>query len=162
MKSFSRVRLLATPWTSAYQAPPSMGFSRQHASEVMLKIIQPRLQQYVNCNLPGVQARFRKGSGSRDQIANIRWIIKKARKFQKNISVQFSSVAQSCLSVINEAEVDVFLELSCFFDDPTNVGNFISGSSSVFSKSNLNIWKFSVHIRLKHSLENFEHYFTSM
>ena len=56
-----------------------------HASKVMLKILQARLQQYVNCKLPDVQAGFRKGRGTRDQIANIRWIIKKAREFQKNI-----------------------------------------------------------------------------
>ena len=52
---------------------------------VMLKILQARLQQYVNCELPDVQAGFRKGRGTRDQIANIHWIIKKAREFQKNI-----------------------------------------------------------------------------
>ena len=56
-----------------------------HASKVMLKILQARLQQYVNCELPDVQAGFRKGRGTRDQIANICWIIKKAREFQKNI-----------------------------------------------------------------------------
>ena len=55
--------------------------------------------------------------------------------------------------VINEAEVDVFLELSCFFHDPTDVGNLISGSSA-FSKFTLNIWKFLVHILLKPLLEN--------
>ena len=60
--------------------------------------------------------------------------------------------------VVNEAKVDVFLELSCFFDDPTDVGNLISGSSA-FSKSSLNIWKFLLHVLLKHGLENFEHYF---
>ena len=54
-----------------------------HASKVMLKILQARLQQYVNCELPDVQAGFRKDRGARDQIANIRWIIAKARKFQK-------------------------------------------------------------------------------
>ena len=63
--------------------------------------------------------------------------------------------------VINKTEVDVFLELSCFFDDPLDVGNLITGSSA-FSKTNLNIWKFTVHILLKPSLENFEHYFTSV
>ena len=62
------------------------------------------------------------------------------------------------LGVISKAEVYVFLELSCFFDDPTDVGNLISGSSA-FSKSSLNIWKFTVHILLKPGLENFEHYF---
>ena len=61
--------------------------------------------------------------------------------------------------IVNKAEVDVFLELSCFFDDPTNVGNLISGSSD-FSKSSWTIWKFIVQILLKSGLENFEHYFT--
>ena len=63
--------------------------------------------------------------------------------------------------VVNKAEVDVFLELSCFFDDPADVGNLISGSSS-FSKSSLNIRKFTVHVLLKPGLEDFEHYFASM
>ena len=63
--------------------------------------------------------------------------------------------------IINKAEVDYFLELSCFFDDSMDVGNLISGSSA-FSKSSLNIWKFTVHILLKPGLENFEHYFASM
>ena len=56
-----------------------------HTSKVMLKILQARLQQYMNRKLPDVQAHFRKGRGTRDQIANIRWIIEKAREFQKNI-----------------------------------------------------------------------------
>ena len=56
-----------------------------HHSKVMLKILQARLQQSVNCELPDVQAGFRKGKGTRDQIANIHWIIEKAREFQKNI-----------------------------------------------------------------------------
>ena len=64
-------------------------------------------------------------------------------------------------SIVNEAEVDVFLEVSCFFDDPTDAGNLISDSSA-FSKSSLNIWKFMVHILLKPVLENFEHYFASV
>ena len=60
-----------------------------HASKVMLKILQARLQQYVNCELPDVQAGFRKGRGTRDQIANIHWIIEKAKEFQQNISFCF-------------------------------------------------------------------------
>ena len=56
-----------------------------HTSKVMLKILQARLQQYVNRELPDVQDGFRKGRGTRDHIANIHWIIKKARKFQENI-----------------------------------------------------------------------------
>ena len=63
--------------------------------------------------------------------------------------------------VINKAELDVFLELSCFFDDPTDIGNLISGSSGLF-KSSLNIWKFMVHVLLKPGLENFERYFASV
>ena len=63
--------------------------------------------------------------------------------------------------IVNKAKVDVFLELSCFFDDPVYVGNLISGSS-VFSKSSLNILKFTVHVLLKPGLENFEHYFASV
>ena len=57
-----------------------------HASKVMLKILQAKLQQYVNWELPDVQAGFRKGRGTRDQIANIHWIIDKAREFQENIT----------------------------------------------------------------------------
>ena len=60
---------------------------------------------------------------------------------------------------VNKAEIDVFMELSCFFDDPVDVGNLFSGSSA-FSKSSLNIWKFMVYVLP--GLENFEHYFTSM
>ena len=65
----------------------------------MLKILQPRLQQYVNREFPDVQAGFRKVRETRDQIANIHWIIKEGREFQKKISVQFSSVAQSCPTI---------------------------------------------------------------
>ena len=63
--------------------------------------------------------------------------------------------------IVNKAEIDVFLELSCFINDSVDAGNLISGSSA-FSKSSLNIWKFMVHKLLKPCLENFEHYFTSM
>ena len=62
---------------------------------------------------------------------------------------------------VNKSEIDVFLQLSSFFDDPVDVGNLISGSSA-FSKTSLNIWKFTVHVLLKPGLENFKHYFASM
>ena len=63
--------------------------------------------------------------------------------------------------LVNKAEIDDFLELSCFFDDPADIGNLISCSSAFF-KTSLNIWKFSVHVLLKPGLENFEHYLTSV
>ena len=68
-----------------------------HASKVMLKILQARLQQYVNCELPDVQAGFRKGKGTRDQIANIRWIIEKVREFQKKICFIDYATAFDCV-----------------------------------------------------------------
>ena len=63
--------------------------------------------------------------------------------------------------IVNKAEIDAFLELSCFFDDPVDVGNLISGSSA-FCKTSLNIWKFMIHVLLKPGLENFEHCLTSV
>ena len=88
---------VATDWKRSVFIPiPKKGNAKEcsnyhtiafisHASKVMLKILQARLQQYVNCELPDVQAGFRKGRGTRDKIANICWIIEKTRKFQKNI-----------------------------------------------------------------------------
>ena len=68
-----------------------------HVSKVMLKILQARLQQHVNCNLADVQAGFRKGRGTRDQIANIHWIMEKVREFQKNIYFCFIDYAKTFL-----------------------------------------------------------------
>ena len=73
------------------------------ASKVMLKILQARLQQYVNCELPDVQAGFRKGRETRDQIANILWIMEKAREFQKNI----------CFCFIDYAKAFVWITINC-------------------------------------------------
>ena len=74
-----------------------------HVSKVMLKILQARLQQYMNHELPDVLAGFRKGRGIRDQIANICWIIEKAREFQKNIYFSFIDYAKAfdCVITIN-------------------------------------------------------------
>ena len=108
-----------------------------HDSKVMLKILQARLQQYVNRECPDVQAEFRKGRGTKDQIANICWIVGKSNRIpEKHL-----------------------LLLHWLWSN--NVGNLISGFSA-FSKTSLNIWKFSVCILLKPSLENFEHYFASV
>ena len=78
----------------------------------------------------------------------------------QNFPVYCDPHSQS-FGIVNKAEMDVFLELSCFFHDSADVGNLISGSSA-FSKTSLNIWKFTVHASLKPGLENFEHYFTSV
>ena len=82
---------------------PSIKNAPTHASKVMLKVLQARLQQYVNRELPDVKAGFRKGRGNRDQIANIHWIIEKAREFQKNISFCFIDYAKAfdCWITIN-------------------------------------------------------------
>ena len=81
-------------WTDVHETVQEAGIKTipkekkcTHASKVMLKILQDRLQQYVNCELPDVQASFRKDRGTRDQIANIRWIMEKAREFQKKTSI---------------------------------------------------------------------------
>ena len=74
-----------------------------HTSKIMLKILQARLQHYMNRELPDVQAGVRKGRGTTDQIANIHWIIKKAREFQKNI----------CFCFINYAKAFVWITINC-------------------------------------------------
>ena len=81
--------------------------------------------------------------------------------FLKNFSQFIVIHTVKGFSIVNEEEEDIFLEFSCFFDDPTDVGNLISGSSA-FSKSSLNIWKFMVHTLFKPGLEDFEHYCASM
>ena len=73
-----------------------------HASKVMLKILQASLQQYINHEFPDIQAGFRKGKGTRDQIANIHWIMEKAREFQKNIYFCFIDCAKDfdlCITI---------------------------------------------------------------
>ena len=90
-----------------------------HASKVILKILQARLQQYVNCELPDVQAGFKKGRGTRDQIANIQWIIRKAREFQKIIYFCFIDYAKAFECVDHNKlwkilkEMDILDHLTC-------------------------------------------------
>ena len=81
------------------------------ASKVMLKILQARLQQYVNPELQDVQAGFRKGRGTRDQIANIRWIMEKAREFQKNIYFCFIDYAKAFDCVDHNKRWKIFKRL---------------------------------------------------
>ena len=154
----------------------------------MLKILQARLQQCVNQEVPVVQAVFRKGRGNKRPNCQHFWSIEKEREFQENIYFCFIDYAKgfdcvyhnklwhilkemgipehiTCvlrnLYIGQEAKTDTFLEFPCFLYNPANVGNLISGSS-VFSKPNLYIWKVLVHILLKPSLKDFEHYLTSM
>ena len=93
-------------WKRCFHSNPKKGNAKEcsnyhtvalisHTSKVMPKILQARLQHYVNHELPGIQAGFRKGRGTRDQIANIHWIIKKAREFQKNIYFCFIDYAKA-------------------------------------------------------------------
>ena len=119
VQSLSRVWLFAAPWQiwktqqwpqdwkrSVFIPIPKKGNAKECSnyltvalisltSKVMLKILQPRFQQYMNCELPDVQAGFRKGRRTRVQIANIYWIIKRAREFQKNIYFCFIDYAKT-------------------------------------------------------------------
>ena len=105
---------------SAFTPIPKKGNAREcsnygtivlisHASKVMLKILPARLQQYVNCEFPDVQAGFRKGRGTRDQIANIHWIVKKTREFQKNICFCFIDYAKALLWI----SLIVWITINC-------------------------------------------------
>jgi len=85
--------------------------SFHNASKVMLKILQARLQQYMNCELPDVQAGFRKGRGIRDQIANIRWIIEKAREFSRKMPTSASLTILKPLMVWVTANCGQFQEM---------------------------------------------------
>ena len=100
-----------------------------HASKVMLKILQARLQQYVNRELPDVQAGFRKRRGTRDQIANIRWIIEKAREFQKNIYFCFTDYAKAFDCVVHSKLWKILKEMG-IPDHPLEKSLCRSGSNS--------------------------------
>ena len=82
------------------------------------------------------------------------WYAHRSQNFPEFIVIQ----TVKGFGIVNKAEIDVFLELFCFFHDPEDIGNLISVSSA-FSKTSLNIWKFTVHIVLKPRLGNYEHYF---
>ena len=99
------------PKNAQTTAQPTRVALISHASKVMLEILQARLQQYVNHELPDVQAGFRKGRGIRDQIANIRWIIEKAREFQKNIYFCFIDYAKA-FDCVDHNKPDLPLEKS--------------------------------------------------
>ena len=91
------------------------------------------------------------------EAGNVVWYSHLLKNFPQFVVIH--TVKGFC--IVNKAEIDIFLELSCFLDDPSNVGNLISGSSA-FSRTSLNVWKLSVLVLLKPSLENFQHYFASV
>ena len=108
----------------------------------------------VHCSMPGSNYCFLTCIQISQEVGQMLWHSHPFKNFPQFVVLH----AVKDFNSVNEAEVDVFLELSCFFDDWTDVGSLISGSSA-FSKSILNIWKFSVHVLLKPLLENFEHCF---
>ena len=120
-----------------------------YAGKVMLKILQARCQQYVNHKLPDVQAGFRKGRGTRDQLASIRWITETAREFQKNIYFCFIDYAKAFDCVDHNKPWEILKEMG----KPDHLSP---------EKPRLYIWKLLVHILLKPGLKNFEHYFASV
>ena len=111
----------------------------------------------ISCNMVLQEISMPQSSGRSQEAGQVVWYSHLFQNFPQFIVIH----TVEDFDIVNKAEIDIFLELSCFFDDPGDVGNLISGSSA-FSKTSLNIWKFTVHILLKHGLENFEHYFTSM
>ena len=111
----------------------------------------------VRCSMSGSNCCFLTCIQLSQEASKVVWYSHLLKCFPKFVVIH----TVKGFGVVNKAEVDVFLELSCFFFDPTDVGNLISGSSA-FSKSILNFWKLLFHVLLKPSLENFEHYFASV
>ena len=113
--------------------------------------------ELVCCSMSGANRCFLTCLQISQEASKVIWYSYLFKNFPQFVVIHEVKV----FSIVNEAEVDVFLEFSCFFDDLVDIGNLISGSSA-FSKYRLNIWNFTVHVLLKPGLENFEHYFTSM
>ena len=111
----------------------------------------------VRCSMSGSNCCFLTCIQISQEAGKVAWYSHLLKNFPQFVVIH----TVKGFSVVNEAEVDVFLEFSCFFYDPEDVGNSISGSFA-FSESSLNIWKFSVHVLLKPALENFVHYFASV
>ena len=116
----------------------------------------PKLEP-VSCSMSGSNCCFLTCIKISQEAGQVVWYFHLFQKFSQFIVIH----TVKGFGIVSKAEVGVFLELSCFFCDPTDDSNLISGSSAFF-KSSLNIWKFSVHVLLKSHLENFEHYFTSL
>ena len=111
----------------------------------------------ISCNMVLQEISMPQSSGRSQEAGQVVWYSHLFQDFPQFLVIH----TVKGFGIVNKAEIDIFLELSCFFDDPGDVGNLISGSSA-FSKTSLNIWKFTVLVLLKPGLENFEHYFTSV
>ena len=116
----------------------------------------PNLEPFC-CSMSGSNCCFLTCIQVSQEAGKVVWYSHLLKHFPQLVVIQ----SVKGFGIVNKAEVDVFLEIPCFFYDPTNVGN-LSSASSAFSKSSLNIWNFMVHVLLKAGLENFEHYFASM
>jgi len=181
VQSLSHVGLFATPWTAAHQAFLPITNSQSLLNLMSIESVMPS-NHLILCRplllLPSIfpgsgsfqMSQFFASGGQSIGVSASASVL--PMKVQDWFAVHGVTKSQTWLSnwtelntvkvfgIVNKAEVDVFLELSCFFYDPADVGNLISGSSA-FSKTSLNIWKFMVHVLLKPGLENFEHYFAS-
>ena len=113
--------------------------------------------EWVHCSICGSNYCFLTCIQISQEADQVVWYFHLFKNFPQLVVIH----TVKAFGIVSKAEADVFLELFCFFSDPVDVGNLISGSSA-FSQSSLNIWKFTVHVLLKPGLENFEHYFASM
>ena len=134
-KSFSSVRPSATPWNAAYQAPLSMGFSRQ---EYWSGVPLPCYLEPVCCSMSSSNCCFLTCTQVSQEATQVAWY---SHLFQNRPQFLVIHTVKG-FGIVNKAEIDVFLELSCFFDDPSDVSNLISGSFA-FSKTSLNIRNFT-------------------
>ena len=115
------------------------------------------LLETVCCSMPSSNCCFLTCIQISQEAGKVVWYSHLFKNFPQFVAVH----TVKGFGIVNKAEIDVFLELYCFFNDPTDVGNLISGSSA-FSKSSLNIWRFTVHVLLNPGLENFDHYFANV
>ena len=106
-----------------------------HASKIMLKILQARLQQYVNCELPDVQAGFRKGRGTRDQLAKIHWIIETARELQKNIYFCFIDYAKAFNCIDHNKQWKIHQEMGITDNLTCLLRNLYAGQEATVNKN---------------------------